>query len=94
MMKVILAGAILLALATSPGIGEDKPQSLSVGTFRILSNDGAWCWFQDPRAVYVEGRHKRTYAQWMTHDGKLQIGFYDHDTKTIEIHFLCLRLSV
>ncbi len=88
MMKVILAGAILLALATSPGICEEKPQSRSVGTFRIFSNDGAWCWFQDPRAVYVEGRHKRTYAQWMTHDGKLQIGFFDHDTKTIEIHTL------
>ena len=88
MIKVILAGAVLLALATSPGISEEKQQSRSVETFHTFSNDGAWCWFQDPRAVYVEGRYKRTYAQWMTHDGKLQIGFFDHDTKTIGIHTL------
>ncbi|HTY25400.1 MAG TPA: BNR-4 repeat-containing protein [Desulfomonilaceae bacterium] len=52
--------------------------------YPIFSNDGAWCWFQDPRAVYVEGKNKRTYAGWMTHDGQLQIGAYDHQTGSIQ----------
>ncbi len=48
-----------------------------------FSDDGAWCWFQDPRAVYVKGEHERTYAQWMTKDGVLIMGAFDHNTKEI-----------
>ena len=54
----------------------------------VFTEDGAWCWFQDPRAVFVKGLRARTYAQWMTHDGKLQIGAYDHATDKAEIHTL------
>jgi hypothetical protein len=50
-----------------------------------LTSDGAWCWFQDPRAVYISGNRARTYAGWMTHDGKLQVGAYDHDTGETEV---------
>lgn len=50
----------------------------------VFSPDGAWCWCQDPRAVYVAGRRRRTYAGWMTHDGRLQVGAYDHDRGEIE----------
>ena len=56
--------------------------------YKTITDDGAWCWFQDPRAVYVHGKYKRTYAQWITQDGKLQIGFYDFDTKKTEIFTL------
>lgn len=55
---------------------------------RVLSGDGAWCWFQDPRAVYVNGRRERTYAQWVTQDGRLQLGAYDHAAGTPEFHVL------
>jgi hypothetical protein len=55
---------------------------------QTFSDDGAWCWFQDPRAVYVEGEHKRTYAQWMTRDGTLRVGFYDHETGRHQAHTL------
>ncbi|MES2981335.1 MAG: BNR-4 repeat-containing protein [Verrucomicrobiota bacterium] len=53
-----------------------------------LTENGAWCWFQDPRAVFVKGNHERTYAQWLTHDGRLQVGAYDHRTEKTEIHTL------
>ena len=46
-------------------------------------SDGAWCWFQDPRAVYVKGRFERTYASWMQSDGKLMAGWMDHSTHKI-----------
>ncbi len=52
--------------------------------FTALSKNGAWCGFQDPRAIYVEGRHRRTYAGWVTNDGRLQVGSYDHGTGKIE----------
>ena len=55
-----------------------------VGKEKIFTEDGAWCWFQDPRAIYVKGKHERTYAQWMTKSGQLVIGAYDHPNGDIE----------
>lgn len=66
----------LAALLTATPCGAEE---------RVMSGDGAWCWFQDPRAVFVKGEHSRTYAQWVTHDGRLQIGAYDHDLDETEV---------
>ncbi len=52
----------------------------------LLTDDGAWCWFQDPRAVCVAGERSRTYAQWVTRNGHLQVGAFDHTTREIEVH--------
>jgi hypothetical protein len=37
--------------------------------------DGAWCWFQDPRAVYHDGR---TFTGYVTAAGDVAIASYDH----------------
>ena len=44
---------------------------------------GAWIWFSDPRAVYFQGQHKRTYAAWVNAQGNAMLGSYDHDTNVI-----------
>jgi hypothetical protein len=46
--------------------------------------DGAWCWFQDPRALYVNRNRERTYAGWMTGHGNLEVGAYDHRTGEVQ----------
>ncbi len=51
-----------------------------------LSNNGAWCWFQDPRAVFIDGEYKKTYAQWLTTREELQVGSYNHKSKKINIY--------
>jgi len=48
-----------------------------------FASDGAWCWFQDPRALYVKGRFERTYASWMQSDGKLLVGWMDHSSHKV-----------
>ena len=51
----------------------------------ILAADGAWCWFADPRAVYYEGTHKRTYAGYVARpEGTVAVTFLDHVTKKME----------
>lgn len=54
----------------------------------VFTDDGAWCWFQDPRAIYVKGDKERTYAQWMTKNGQLQVGAYDHSNGKVETYTL------
>lgn len=65
MKKYIIYSAILLASAGLTLISCNSKQTI----IQTFTADGAWCWFQDPRAVYVKGEHERTYAQWMTEDG-------------------------
>jgi len=47
-------------------------------TYQSVAFDGAWCWFSDPRAVYYEGIHKRTYSSWIDSYGDIFISSYDH----------------
>lgn len=45
-----------------------------------LNADGAWCWFNDPRAIYYKGIHEQTYISWVNRSGDIMIGAYDHTT--------------
>ncbi len=63
-------------------------------TYQSLTFDGAWCWFSDPRAIYYEGIHQRTYSAWVDSYGDIQIGFYDHQTKEINTKVLFDRFEV
>ena len=49
-----------------------------------FTDDGAWCWFSDPRAVYYEGDHKRTYSGWVDSTGNIVAGSYDHGDGSIQ----------
>ena len=56
------------------GIGQDAEN------YPSFTFDGAWCWYSDPRAVYYEGIHKRTYSGWVDRYGDIHVGYYDHET--------------
>lgn len=58
-------------------------------SYRSFTDDGAWCWFSDPRAVYYQGRFSRTYAGWVDSTGSVTVGYYDHtsgETVTQVVH--------
>ena len=44
-----------------------------------VTDDGGWCWFQDPRAIRHRGSHDRTYLGWISRAGDVRVGQYDHD---------------
>ncbi len=49
--------------------------------YETLSEDGAWCWFSDPRSVYYEGIHTRTYTAFSSSEGDIIVSYQDHNTK-------------
>ena len=59
-----------------------------------LADDGAWCWFSDPRAIYFQGKYRRTYAGWIDKKGNVIAGYYDHDSKTIKTNIVHAELEV
>ncbi len=83
MFRLCLVPLLLGGAAARVACGEAPAAGV-----RTLTDDGAWCWFQDPRAVNVRGAHDRTYVQWMTHDGRLQVAAWDHDTADVAVHTL------
>ncbi len=48
--------------------------------FSVLSEDGAWCWFADPRAIYYEGEKNQSYFSWVSSQGDIVVASYNHDT--------------
>jgi hypothetical protein len=98
MMKVVFY--ILFVATAIPLFGqniattiEKKDRHRSSDQFQTITTDGAWCWFSDPRAVYHEGKHKRTYAGWVNTAGDIVVAFYDHQTRKIRTKTLYEKLE-
>ena len=52
-------------------------------SFKSLTDEGAWFWYPDPKAVYYEGKHRRTYFGWVNKAASIRVGCYDHETKQV-----------
>lgn len=52
----------------------------------VMTRDGAWCWFGDPRAVHFVGEHERTFVGWISSDGEIAVAQYDHRTNGLDNH--------
>ena len=64
---------------------------------QLLVEDGAWCWFSDPRAVYYHGNKEQIFFGYINSSGDVCIGSKDleseqqnqfvlHDTLEIDDH--------
>ena len=71
--SVALASAMLAVM-----VGGELP--VQADQTHTLVDDGAWCWFQDPRAL----RHgNTTYVNYVTTGGDIRISAFDHTTRQI-----------
>ena len=91
---------LLLFSAASPLNGQHiaktvdkKGKARSADGYQSISTDGGWCWFSDPRAVYFEGKHKRTYTGWVSSAGDIVVAYYDHETQEIKTKTLYQKLE-
>ena len=69
----------MLAIDAAGNRSEPVQVSWIVVPDRATLNDGAWCWFADPRAVHFNGR---TFVGWTAQNGDIEIAAYDHITLT------------
>jgi|GEM_PF-1238529 len=51
-------------------------------TNNVVTNSGAWCWYQDPRAIHYSGTRNATYMGWVNNVGDIIIYQYDENAKT------------
>ncbi len=76
-VKSSLVTGAALAL---PGCATMEKQT--AGTTLTLVEDGAWCWFQDERAVIVDTRNKMTVGS-ITSTGDVRVTTYDFTAGTV-----------
>ncbi len=53
-----------------------------------LTQDGAWCWFSGPRAIYRHKGNKEIITGWVTKDGTLQASSLNLETNHKQIQTL------
>jgi hypothetical protein len=44
----------------------------------VVAEDGAWSWFQDPRAVFIRGEKAQTITNYITRSGTLMVASVNH----------------
>jgi len=71
----VIVGIVLVAPVGTAAPGSPRP-ARAPHTVRSFG-PGAWCWFQDPRAVQVGGGLGRTYAGWIAQNGDITVGSFD-----------------
>jgi hypothetical protein len=49
--------------------------SIPKGTVETVTEDGAWCWFSDPRAIFIHGSRLGIQTGWVTSNGSIETGF-------------------
>jgi hypothetical protein len=75
-----LAFAIVLGHPGDRVRAEEGPPCRPGESFEELAAVGAWNWCVDPKAVYHEGAHRRTYVGWIDGEGSVRVGAWDHGT--------------
>jgi BNR repeat-containing family member len=80
-----LLGLFLLLSSSSVYAARTSGPTAAVSAASTLTqytSDGAWCWFQDPRAIHYQGLYNKTYVGWVTSHGDVMISSYNHTDGT------------
>lgn len=81
MKCIFLLVAMAIVLAADRSMAAD-----AVPRTEAITQDGAWCWFADPRAIRKDDT---TYISYITSIGDIMISAYDHKTgklATVRLH--------
>lgn len=68
--------------------------SLSAQTVSTLTNDGAWCWFSDPRAIYTHDKNGSVITGWVTKTGDIVAASLDLKSGKVAQKRLYTKLEI
>jgi Predicted unsaturated glucuronyl hydrolase involved in regulation of bacterial surface properties, and related proteins len=80
-------GLVMLILLATINVFAQKAQD----SYKTVTKNGAWCWFSDHRAIYVEGKTQQIISGWVATDGSIMVGSYN--LKTNAITEVCLHAA-
>ncbi len=84
--KILLSFSLtILILTASAQRAED---------YANITNDGSWCWFSDPRAVYYNGDKEQTYTGYVNSEGDIMITSLNHKNGELQNNILYKNLQI
>jgi hypothetical protein len=72
--------AVMAISFASPAKADSYTYVKNDGIIADHSGDGAWCWFQDPRAVHHVGEYNKTYIGYVTSSGNIIVSSREEGT--------------
>ncbi|MDD4727666.1 MAG: BNR-4 repeat-containing protein [Dysgonamonadaceae bacterium] len=85
MKQLYLVHTLIFTLLFITQIAYSQQAAIPGNNYKTFTDDGSWCWFSDPRAVYYKDKHERTYVGAVSSEGDIKVGYYDHTSgETIE----------
>jgi hypothetical protein len=78
--SLYLLVALILALACKQGKSTEKVKeegATASNNINTITEDGAWCWFSDPRAIYTHGENPGVLTGWVTANGSIEVAHID-----------------
>ncbi len=63
-------------------------------SFADFTDDGAWCWFSDPRAILLHGKRKGVLSGWVKEDGTVEAALLNPKKGKIVFQSLYPQLEV
>ena len=61
--------------------------------YTTIIEDGAWCWFSDPRAVYYDGDSPGAYIGSVNSKGDVSIHQWDYETNRLTTHTIAAQFQ-
>lgn len=83
-----------VAQTAQKGQAERRGEAPAGSAYQTAAEDGAWCWFSDPRAVYYKNRRERIYYGYITSSGDVAVSARDFRTGRTETFILHEKLQV
>ena len=77
--------SILYGQEVAPQSGESYPD---------FTGDGAWCWFSDPRAIYLHDEQGALLSGWVKQDGTIEAAVLNLKTASIQSQVLYSELEI
>lgn len=84
----------LFIIACTPTAKEQTIEKVNATDSDLLVNDGAWCWFSDPRAIYHKGKKEQIYFGYINGHGDVCIGSKDLASEKVETFVLHDTLEI
>jgi hypothetical protein len=79
--KAILRTTVFLVATTGFAFLANAQSIPKAGAnFTSITSNGAWTWYGNPVAVHYEGKYKKTYMGWISNNGTISVGSYNHET--------------
>lgn len=85
---ITLLGSCQRTKKTSP---DSSPTSSDITRIQTFTNDGAWCWFSNPRAIYTSS--DRIVSGWVKKDGSVEVASLDLTTNHKEFNTIFPKMQ-